>query len=207
MSIGRIAISGFRDLDFEDMIQAFYGSIASTVSKQVSTLVVKSTESQTSKTNKAVALGIPVMDKATFIATYMASPSPYELRKIARKQRIPKLHYTERGWCGLYWIRHEMGLGLDLSHGDCIVFDHGHPNERASFFVDALVPAKQRMVNARNASGKWVVPPEVTDDMDATDVADILKFYAGLPHYVQPEVNINTDTDTDTDTDTADTDS
>jgi DNA ligase (NAD+) len=66
----RVLFTGFRDKDLESLIEAKGGELASSVSKNLSVLVVKPRAKPSGKMKKAEALGIPIMTRDEFVAYY-----------------------------------------------------------------------------------------------------------------------------------------
>ena len=67
----KILITGFRDKELVEAIENVGGKIASSISKNVFTVVVKDLSETTSKTEKAKNLKIALMDKQGFIKKYL----------------------------------------------------------------------------------------------------------------------------------------
>lgn len=66
----RVLFTGFRDKELEQRIKARGGEIASSVNKKLSVLIIKDRVKSSTKVKKAESLGIPIMTRDEFIATY-----------------------------------------------------------------------------------------------------------------------------------------
>lgn len=89
-----IVFTGFRDKELEKQIEDAGGNIKNSVSKNTNVLVVKDVEDTSSKITKAKELGIPVMNKQTFIDNYMKSDSHKETKETKTKIKILKPEET-----------------------------------------------------------------------------------------------------------------